>query len=565
MHVVWTQRYLLFGAGLWASALFAALPIFTLLFLLGVMRKAAWIAGLSGLAVTFLLAIFGYRMPAITAVSSAANGAAFGIFPIIWIVFWAIVLYRMTVDTGKFDIIRDSVGRLTTDPRLQALLIAFAFGAFLEGAAGFGTPVAIAAAMLTGLGFSPFRAAALALLSNTAPGAFGGIGIPVITLAATTGLPLGSLSTLVSRICSPVSLIIPAYIILAMGGIGALSDIWPHALIAGVLFAVVQLSVSTYVGPQLTDILSALAAVAGLVLLLPFCHPKEHISAAAFRGKDAQSDAMLTPANTVPGPEGAAPKTPEELVPRHSPSAILYASLPYVILVVCVLLWGLKPVQVAFDKAGILFPWPYLHNVVQRMPPVVSVPSPYPAIFNFNWLSAAGTGCMVATLLSAICLKMTPLRFLRLLAVVAHQLTRPAITIAAVLGIAFLMNYCGATATLGLAFAATGKLFPFFSVLLGWLGVFLTGSDTSSNALFGSLQVITANRLGLDPILMSSANAVGGAMGKMISLQTIAVAAAATGMSVRDQSKLFRFTLKHSLVLVLIVSAVVLLLAYLSR
>jgi L-lactate transport len=563
--MMWTQRYLLFGVGLWPSALFAALPIFTLFFLLGVMRKAAWIAGLSGLAVTFLLAIFGYHMPAITAMSTAANGAAFGILPITWIVFWVIVLYRMTVDTGKFDIIRDSVGRLTDDPRLQALLIAFAFGAFLEGAAGFGTPVAIAAAMLTGLGFSPFRASAIALLSNTAPGAFGAIGIPVITLATTTDLPLGRLSTLVSRICSPVSLIMPAYVILAMGGTEGLSDIWLHALIAGVLFAVVQLSVSTYLGPQLTDILSALAAVAGLVLLFRFYHPKEHLSAAAFRGKDAQSDSMLSPPSSAPGSETALAKTPKELVPRPNLGVTLYAWLPYMILVVCVLLWGLKPVQVVFDRAGILFPWPFLHNVVQRMPPIVPVPSPYPAIFNINWLSAAGTACMIATLLSAVCLKMTPLGFLRLLAAVAHQLTRSAITIASVLGIAFLMNYCGATATLGLAFAATGKLFPFFSVLLGWLGVFLTGSDTSSNALFGSLQVVTSNRLGLDPILMSSANAVGGAMGKMISLQTIAVAAAATGMSVHDQSKLFRFTLKHSVVLVLIVSTVVLLLAYLSR
>ena len=559
--MVWTQRYLLLGDGLWISALFAALPIFALLLLLGVMRKPAWKAGIAGLAVTFLLAILGYHMPAVLAVSAVANGAAFGLLPITWIVFWVIVLYRMTVDTGKFDIIRDSIGRLTTDARLQALLIAFAFGAFLEGAAGFGTPVAIAAAMLTGLGFSPFRSAALALLSNTAPGAFGAIGIPVITLAATAGLPLGRLSTLVSRICSPVSLIIPAYVILAMGGFQSLSGIWLHVLTAGVLFAAVQVFVSTYLGPQLTDILSALAAFAGLVLLIRFHRPKQHLAAATFRGNAAQSDRDLTSAECA----GAAAERSEELVPRHTSGTIFYAWLPYVILVACVLLWGLNPVQVVFDRGRILIPWPYLHNAVQRTPPVIAVAAPYPAIFNLNLISAAGTACMVATLLSAGCLKIAPRRLLHLLWSVAHQLMRPTITIVTVLGIAFLMNYCGATATLGLTFAATGKLFPFFSVLLGWLGVFLTGSDTSSNALFGSLQVVTANRLGLDPILMSSANAVGGAMGKMISLQTIAVAAAATGMSVEDQSRLFRFTLRHSVVLVLIVSAVVLLLTYLFR
>jgi lactate permease len=473
----------------------------------------------------------------------------------------------LTVETSKFEIIRDSVGRLTADARLQALLIAFAFGAFLEGAAGFGTPVAIAAAMMTGLGFSPFRAAALALLSNAAPGAYGGIGIPIITLAATTGLPLRSLSTVVSRICAPVSLILPAYLILSMGGIQAMSGIWLPTLVAGGLFACVQWAVSTYLGPQLTDILSASAAMGGIVLFSRFRHPELHASSTSFRSTGAGMSAEATGTRAeLRLEEGAAlEEAAADNVAHPGMGAVLHAWLPYGILVLCVLLWGVKPFQDLLNKESISFPWPFLNNIVKRMPPVVRVPTPYAAVFNLNWLSAAGTACMVATLLSAPCLGLNPLRFVSLLWSVARQLLLPTITIMSVLAIAFLMNYCGATATLGLAFAATGAMFPFFSVLLGWLGVFLTGSDTSSNALFGSLQVVTANRLALDPILMSSANAVGGAMGKMISLQTIAVAAAATGMSVHDQTRLFRFTFKHSVVLVTIVSAVVLLLSYLTH
>jgi L-lactate transport len=552
--MIWSQTYLLFRLGPGLSALVAAVPIFTLLFLLGAMRKPAWMAGLIGLSVTFLLAIFGYHMPFVTAVSAMANGAAFGLLPISWIVFWAIALYRMTVETGKFEIIRDSIGRLTSDSRLQALLIAFAFGAFLEGASGFGTPVAIAAAMLTGLGFSPFRAAALSLLANAAPGAFGAIGIPVITLAETTGLPLGSLSISVSRICSPIAFIIPAYLIFAMSGLKALSGVWLPTLVAGTLFAGVQLLVSTYLGPQLTDILAAIAAIAGLILLFRFWTPKEEYSAS---GAILESKTAVVSDGKV-----VSIVSPEDPVPQHRLSEVLYAWSPYGLLVMCVLLWGMKPVQLILNKASIIFPWPYLHDVVQRMPPVVAAPTAYHATFNCNWLAAAGTSCMIATVLSAFCLKVSPMRFTRLMVTVMRQLILPTITVTSVLAIAFLMNYSGATATLGLAFAKTSVLFPFFSVLLGWLGVFLTGSDTSSNALFGNLQVVTASRLGLSQVLMSSANSVGGAMGKMISLQTIAVAAAATGMSAHDQSRLFRFTFKHSIVLVSIVGVLALLYAY---
>jgi lactate permease len=536
--MTWSQTYLLFGQGLAFSALLAALPIFTLLLLLGVLRKASWIAGLSGLAVTFVLAIGAYHMPVVTAVSAAADGAAFGLFPISWIIFWAIALFRVTEETGKFAIIRHSVSRLTPDRRLQAVLIAFAFGAFLEGAAGFGTPVAIAATMLTGLGFPAFTASALCLLANTAPVAFGSIGIPVVTLAGTTGLPLDRLSAAVGSYCAPVSLILPAYLIVATWGLRGLTGIWVPTAIAGASFASVQFAISSFIGPQLTDILASLTAIIALVVVLRFWHPATH-----------NTDEYLA-------------EKPTQGIAEHTTAEVMYAWLPYGMLVVCVLLWGYRPVQAVLNSGSITIHWPFLHNIVRRMPPIVGHAAPYPAIFNLNWFSAAGTSCMVATLLSAVCLRMSLRHFVRLLVSVARTLLLPTVTVTSVLAIAFLMNYCGATATLGLAFSATGKLFPFFSSLLGWLGVFLTGSDTSANALFGGLQVVTAGRLRLDPILMAATNSAGGVMGKMISLQTIAVAAAATGLSVSDQAKVFRFTLKHSLLLASVVGALALLYVY---
>ncbi|HTD54494.1 MAG TPA: lactate permease LctP family transporter [Silvibacterium sp.] len=530
----WSQTYLLFGRGLGFSALLAATPIFTLLILLGILRKPAWLAGLCGLAVSFALAIGAYHMPTVTAVSAALDGAAFGLFPICWIVFWAIALFRVTEITGKFEIIKQSVGRLTPDRRLQALLIAFAFGAFLEGAAGFGTPVAIAATMLTGLGFSAFTASAICLLANTSPVAFGSIAIPVVTLAGTTGLPLDRLSAAVGSLVAPVSLILPAYLIVSMWGFQGTAGVWIPAAVAGLAFASVQFLISHYIGPQLTDILASMTAIVALVLVLRLRRP----------AMDERSEYV------------------QEERPGYSLGEVMYAWLPYGLLVVCVLLWGYRPIQVLLNSASIALPWPFLHNVVRRMPPIVARASLYPAIFNLNWFAASGTSCMTATLLSAICLRMKPRQFLRTLLSVLHTLLLPIATVASVLAIAFLMNYCGATATLGLAFSASGVLFPFFSAGLGWLGVFLTGSDTAANALFGSLQVITANRLGLDPVLMAATNSAGGVMGKMISLQTIAVAAAATGLSVADQSKLFRFTLKHSLLLASVVGGLALLYVY---
>ncbi|MFN7920490.1 MAG: L-lactate permease [Bryobacteraceae bacterium] len=523
---MWQQNYTPLAGSLALSALVAAVPIFVLLYLIGVARKPAWIAAVSGLGAAVLLAVLGYGMPINLMLSSVAYGAAFGLFPIGWIVFWAIVLYRITVDTGNFEIIKDSIGGLTDDRRLQALLIAFALGAFIEGAAGFGTPVAVAAAMLTGLGFSPFYAAGICLVANTAPVAFGSIGIPVVTLAGITGLPLNELSAWVGRICAPVSLIIPSYLMIVMGGWRALSGVLPAAAFCGIAFAGTQFYVSNYIGPQLTDILSALAAIISLIVLFQVWKPSD-----TFELEGAS--------RTV-----AKPKS-------HGASKTLLAWSPYLFLVLFVLMWGADwlPVKAWLNTFTYTFPWPGLHNLIERVAPVVKANSPYAANYTLNWLGASGTACVFASIAAALTLRMPVSQYIGILMATGKQLFLSMVTIASVLGLAFLMNYCGATATLGLAFAATGALFPFFSALLGWLGVFLTGSDTSANALFGNLQVVTATKLGLDPVLMASANSSGGVMGKMISLQSIAVAAAATQMKSDDEAKLFRFTTRHSILL----------------
>ncbi len=535
---MWQQNYTPVADSLALSALAAALPIFVLLYLMGVKRKPAWVASLAGLASAAIVAVAIYRMPVMTMLSAVAYGAAFGLFPIGWVVFAAILLFRITVDAGKFQIVRDSVGSLTPDRRLQAMLIAFAFGAFIEGAAGFGTPVAVAGAMLAGLGFSPFYAAALCLLANTAPVAFGSIGIPLVTLAAVTGLPLDHLSSAVGRICAPVSLIVPGYLVLVMGGWKALRGVLPAAIVCGVTFAGMQLAISNLVGPQLTDILSSLAAITALVLLFRVWKPRDSF---VLEGVEASTS---RPAS-------------------HSAKELLEAWGAYALLVVAVVLWGIVRVKTALDHFTISFSWPGLHNQIQRMPPIAPHAAPYPAVYNFTWLSASGTACFLAAVLAAfLVLRMRPRQFARSFVETNRKMLFPVITIAAVLALAVLMNYSGATATLGLAFAATGKFFPPFSALLGWLGVFLSGSDTSANALFGNLQVITAGRLGLNPVLMAAANSSGGVMGKMISLQSIAVAAAATAMPSSDESKLFRFTLRHSLILVAAIALVTTLYAY---
>jgi lactate permease len=535
---MWQQEYLPIADSLAWSTLAAAVPIFVLLLLIGVLRKPAWIAALSGLAAAAVIAIGVYEMPVSLAVSSTTMGAAFGLFPIGWIVYWAIVLYRLTLETGQFEVIKDSIGGLTSDRRLQAMLIAFALGAFIEGAAGFGTPVAVAAAMLTGLGFSPFFAAGICLLANTAPVAFGSIGIPVVTLAGITGLDEQLLSAWVGRLCAPVAVFIPAYLVLVMGGFRALNGVLPAAAVCGISFASMQFLMSNFVGPQLVDIVAALTAIVSLVILFKVWQPSDTFH------MEGESQAVL-------------------VIKKHGFGPTLLAWSPYLFLVFFVLLWGSPWSAAILNTVSMPIEWPGLHNAIQRMAPVVETPSPYAAVFNLNWLAAAGTACGLATIAAAIVLRVSPIAYVKLLGSVAKQLSFSLLTIAAVLGLAFLMNYSGATVTLGLAFAATGALFPFFSALLGWLGVFLTGSDTSANALFGNLQVVTANELGFEPAIMASANSAGGVMGKMISLQSLAVAVAATGMARSQEGQLFRFTFKHSVFLASVLGALTMLYAYL--
>ena len=527
---MWTQTYLPIGGSLTYSALAAMLPVFMLLFLLGVLRTSSWVAAVSGFATALFVALAVYGMPVSLAFSTTLYGAAYGILPIGWIVFTAVLLYRITVETGQFEIIKNSLSGLTGDQRLQVLLIAFAFAAFIEGAAGFGTPVAIAAAMLTGLGFRPFQAAAICLLANTAPVAFGSLGTPLVMLQAVTKLPMESLSANVGRLCAPISLILPSYLMLVMGGLPALKAVWPAALLSGIAFGGTQFLVSSYLGPYLTDILGAIVAMITLVALLQVWKPAD------------------------------APDT--TLKHGHTGGEVLRAWMPYLFLVMFVLVWGYAPTKAILDKFTIAFGWPGLHNIVVRVPPITTAPAPYGAMYNLNLLSASGTSCLFAVIVSSIFLRLRPGKLLQLAGSTLKQLVLPLVTIMSVLALAFLMNYSGATATLGLVAASTGAAFPFFSVFLGWLGVFLTGSDTSANALFGSLQEVTAGRLGFSPSLMASANSAGGVLGKMISVQSIAVAAAATGLPKSEEANLLRFTLKHSVTLTVVMGLIALFYAY---
>ncbi len=524
---MWSQTYLPLG-GLLPSALLAAIPVVVMLYLLGIARRPAWMAGLIGCGAALVLALTAYHMPWNLAASAVAYGVAYGLLPIGWIVFTAILMYRLAVETGKFEIIKDSIGHLTTDPYMQALLIAFAFGAFIEGASGFGTPVAVAAATLAGLGMNPFYAAAICLLANTSPVAFGAIGTPLVMLETVTGIPIRDLSADVGRVCAPLSLFVPLYLVAVMGGKKGLKKAGWAAVICGVVFASTQFLVSSFVGPYLTDILSSLAAIGAMVIV---CRVR---------------------------------KSPEDKPTgrRYSAGELMLAWSPYIFLVVFVLLLNVDAVKAFLNKTTFVFGWPGLHNLVQRMPPVVPTGSPYAASYTFNPLTATGTAALFAVIASALVLRVRPGKVVHWTWLTMKQLALPTLTIVSVLALAFLMNYSGATATLGLTFAGTGASFPFFSALLGWLGVFLTGSDTSANALFGNLQVVTATKLGFNPALMAAANSAGGVMGKMISLQSIAVAAAATGLARAEEAKLLRFTLKHSVFLAAMIGLVTLFYAY---
>ncbi len=532
---MWPQNYTPLGGSLATSAVVAAAPVFAMLYMLGVRRMPAWKSALSGLVAAVAVALLVYRMPLGLAFSAAAYGAAYGLFPIGLIVFGPIMVYRVAMEAGKFEIIKDSLGGLTQDRRLQALLIAFVFSAFLEGAAGFGTPVAVASTMLVGLGFPAFYAAGLCLLSNTAPVAFGSIGTPVVALSTVTNLPLLRLSSGVGRLISPISLIMPAYLILVMGGWKSFRKVFPAVLISGVSSATVQWLVADYMGPYLANMLSSVVTLVMLVLLLLVWKPKDHFK---LEGDQAAQ---------------AVPK-------KHSASELIWAWSPYAILVLMVVLSSAFKAEL--NKVTINFAWPGLHQMVSQGPPVMRAVTPYAAMYKFDWLAAAGTASVLASVLAAIVLGLSPARFGKVLWATVKQVYLSEVTIAAVVALAFVMNYSGATGTLGLVFAATGVMFPFFSALLGWLGVFLTGSDTSANALFGNLQVVTADKLGFSPVLMAASNSAGGVMGKMISLQSIAVAAAATGIPPSKEAGLFRLTLRHSILLASAVGLITLFYAY---
>ncbi|HEY7288964.1 MAG TPA: lactate permease LctP family transporter [Vicinamibacterales bacterium] len=549
---MWQHNYEPVAGSLGASALVATIPIFVLFLMLGVLRKPAWQSAMSSLAAAFVVSLAVYGMPIKLAILSTLYGAAYGIFPIAWIVFSSIMLYRLAVDTGKFEIIKDSVGTLTDDRRLQAMFIAFSFGAFIEGAAGFGAPVAVSGAMLAGLGFDPFYAAGICLLANTAPVAFGSIGIPVTTLANVTGLPVLPLSAMVGRLCAMISVFIPGYLIFVMAGPARALGVLPAILACGISFAGMQFFVSNFVGPELTDILSSLTCIVVMIIVLKVWKP-----ATIMR---LDTDHPVTQAAR-----------------RHSGSQVFVAWLPYLLLVAFVMAWGEPAIKSSLDRwtHSVLSPSlprsatvlnginvPGLHNLIQRVPPVTPTESPYAAVFTFNWLSASGTACFLATLASALFLGVGPRKVVDLYVATFKQLAFAMLTIATMLGLAYLMNYSGMTSTLGLALAASGPAFPFFSAVVGWLGVFLTGSDTSANALFGNLQVVTANALGLNPVLTAAVNSAAGVMGKMISVQSIAVAVAATGMSSADESRLFRFTIKHSALLMGVMGIIALVFAY---
>jgi len=534
--MTWTQNYTPLNDSLAASATVAAIPILVLLGLLALCRVRAHWAALAGLAAVLSVSIFVYRMPPVLAVAAAGYGAFYGLLPIGWIVLNVVFLYDITVRTGQFDIVRQSVVNLSADRRIQALLIAFSFGAFIEGAAGFGAPVAICSAMLIGVGFRPLLAATLALIGNTAPVAFGSLGIPIISLAQVTGLPLAELSAMTGRQLPVFSFLIPFWLIAAMAGWRAMLEVWPACLVGGLSFAIVQFAMSNFHGPWLVDTAAALASLGALLLLLRFWRPRTVWRFA---------------------------EEPAAIAREHRPLAtLLRAWSPWLILTVAVLIWALPGTKTWLDVFfAPKFAVPHLHQAVFKAPPLAPGLRAESAIYVFNLLSATGTASLVAALASGLLLGLNPLELARSYGRTILRVRFSLLTISAMLALAFVSRFAGVDSTLGLAFASSGRLFPFFSPLLGWLGVALTGSDTASNVLFGNLQQVTAHQLGVSPVLASCANSTGGVMGKMIDAQSIVVAAVATGQH-GQEGKILRSVFWHSLALASMVGVLVLLQAY---
>lgn len=536
--MTWTQNYTPLFDSLTASSLVAASPVVVLLALLALFHVRAHWAALAGLGAVLLAAVFIYHMPPQLAAAAAVYGALYGLLPIGWIVLNVVFLYDISVKTGQFEIVKQSIANLSADRRIQALLIAFSFGAFIEGAAGFGAPVAISAAMLIGIGFRPLLAATLALIGNTAPVAFGSLGTPIIALAQVTGLPLQELSAMTGRQLPFFSLIVPFWLIAAMVGWRAMWQVWPACLAAGGSFAIVQFLVSNYHGPWLVDTASALASIGSVLLLLRFWQPK-------------------TVWRFAEGTDAAAPAR------TQMPGRVLFrAWSPWLILTVVVFIWAL-PVTKAWLNSiwEMKFAVPYLHNAVLKAPPLALELKPEAAIYTVNFLSATGTAPLLSALLAGLWLGLGAPALFRTYLGTLWRVRWSLLTISTMLALAFASRYAGLDSTLGLAFASTGFLFPFFSPLLGWLGVALTGSDTASNVLFGNLQQITAQQVGISPVLAAAANSSGGVMGKMIDAQSLVVASVATGQQ-GGEGEILRKVFWHSLCLAALVGIFVFIQAY---
>jgi lactate permease len=546
--VTWTQVYDPFGHW-WLSTLVAAIPILLLLTLLAGFRVRPHLCAMAGAAAAIIVAIVAFGMPARLAVMSFLYGGAFGFLKIVWIVIAAVFLYDISVDTGQFEVMKLSIAAITPDRRLQVLLVAFAFGAFLEGAAGFGAPVAIAGAFMIGLGFRPFQAAVLNLIANTAPVAWGAIGTPVHVLAAVTALPESDLSAMVGRILPWTAIIVPFWLIRTFVSWSETFEVFPAILVVGISFAGVQYFWSNHVDSNLVDIAAGIASIIATLLFLRVWQPKRIWRFEDERGEDA--------AKVKRG----------EVAAVHTPGQLAKAWMPFALLSLSVLLWGLPTIKAAMGKATTpafkTGGWavPYLHQAVFRAQPVVMKPTAENAKFDLNWLTATGTGCFLAAIVAGLLLGLKPGRILKIFGGTMFRLRFAIIAMTCMLGLGYVTRYSGMDAVLGLAFTRTGWFFPFFGAYIGWLGVALTGSDTASNALFGGLQRITAQQLNLSPILMCATNSAGGVMGKMIDAQSICIATAATNQ-VGNEGSIFRFVFWHSVALAAVIGVIVMLYAY---
>ncbi len=544
----WPQNYDPLGNTFLSTAV-AALPVVVLLGAIAWLEIRIHLAALLGLGVALAVALFAFHMPADAALATAGYGAAYGMLPIGWIILNLIFLYTLTVKKGLFSVLRESLAHLAPDSRIQVILIAFSFGAFFEGAAGFGTPVAVTAAILMQLGFKPLQAAGLSLIANTAPVAYGALGTPVIALAGVTGLDLHQVSAMIGRQLPIFSLIVPFWVVWAFAGWRGMLGVWPAALTAGAAFAVPQFLVSNYHGPWLVDIVAAISSLVAVLVLLKFWQPK-----------DNWKSASITPAATETG----APHTPP------SRASVRQAWVPWILLSVLVFIWGIPAVKSQLNKTfAPKFEIPHLHNIVVRTAPVVVAPTPEKptppekAVFDFAILSATGTGILVSAVLAGFIMGFRPRELVAAYFETMWKVRFSLITIAAMLALGYVTKYSGTDATLGLALAKTGSLYPFFGTLLGWLGVALTGSDTASNVLFGSLQKITAEQTGINPILMAAANSSGGVMGKMVDAQSIVVASTATNWYGHEGS-ILRYVFFHSIALAALVGILVYLQAYVA-